>query len=89
MNIVLDQTSRIVVPKVIRDRFGLKPGDNLEVTIEADGIRLRPAAQASSLAEEGGMLVCSSTVPPDSGISERSSTNKETGAARKWAVFEA
>ncbi|MFO1491971.1 MAG: AbrB/MazE/SpoVT family DNA-binding domain-containing protein [Kiritimatiellia bacterium] len=66
MNIVLDQTSRIVVPKVIRDRFGLKPGDNLEVTIEADGIRLRPAAQASSLAEEGGMLVCSSTVPPDS-----------------------
>lgn len=64
MQITLDQMSRIVVPKAIRDRFALKPGDDLEITIEADGIRLRPAAPASPLAEEGGILVCSSAVPP-------------------------
>ena len=54
---------RIVVPKAIRDRFALKPGDDLGITIEPDGIRLRPTAPVSPLAEEGGILVCSSAVP--------------------------
>jgi AbrB family looped-hinge helix DNA binding protein len=64
MNITLDRMSRIVVPKAIRDRFAIKPGDDLEMTVESDGIRLRPAVPASPLAEEGGLLVCSSAVPP-------------------------
>ena len=53
MNIALDRISLIVVPKAIRDRFGLKPGDNLEVIIETDGIHLRPAALASPFANDG------------------------------------
>jgi AbrB family looped-hinge helix DNA binding protein len=64
MQITLDRMSRIVVPKAIRDRFALKPGDDLEITIEPDGIRLRPAAPTSPLTEECGILVCSSAVPP-------------------------
>jgi len=64
MQITLDRMSRIVVPKAIRDRFALKPGDDLEITIEPDGIRLRPTSPASPLAEESGILVCSSAVPP-------------------------
>jgi AbrB family looped-hinge helix DNA binding protein len=63
MHITLDRMSRIVVPKAIRDRFAMKPGDDLEITIEADGIRLRPTAPASPLADEDGLLVCSSEVP--------------------------
>jgi len=64
MQITLDRMSRIVVPKAIRDRFALKPGDNLELTLETDGIRLRPAMATSPLTEEGGILVCSSALPP-------------------------
>ena len=56
--------NRIVVPKAIRDRFALKPGDDLELTLEPDGIHLRPAVPTSPLTEEGGILVCSSEVPP-------------------------
>jgi AbrB family looped-hinge helix DNA binding protein len=63
MQITLDRMSRIVVPKAIRDRFALKPGDDLEISIEADGIRLRPAVPASPLAVASGLLVCSSEVP--------------------------
>jgi AbrB family looped-hinge helix DNA binding protein len=63
MQISLDRMSRIVVPKAIRDRFALKPGDGLEITIEGDGIRLRPAVTPSPITEEAGMLVCSSEVP--------------------------
>lgn len=64
MQVTLDRMSRIVVPKAIRDRFALKPGDELEISVELDGIRLRPLAPASPLAEESGILVCSSEVPP-------------------------
>jgi len=64
MPLALDRMGRIVVPKAIRDRFALKPGDELEITIEPDGVRLRPASPALPLTEESGILVCSSAVPP-------------------------
>ncbi len=64
MKLTLDKMSRVVVPKPVRDRFALKPGDELEVTIEADGIRLTPAIPVRALAEENGILVCASEVPP-------------------------
>jgi len=64
MKLMLDKMSRLVVPKGLRDRFSLKPGDTLEVTVEPDGIRLRPVQPASPIAEENGILVCSSEVPP-------------------------
>jgi AbrB family looped-hinge helix DNA binding protein len=64
MQITLDRMCRIVVPKAIRDRFALKPGDDLEITLEPDGIRLRPVSPASPITEESGILVCSSAVPP-------------------------
>jgi AbrB family looped-hinge helix DNA binding protein len=64
MKLTLDKMSRLVVPKGLRDRFALKPGDSLEVTLEPDGIRLRPVQPLSTIAEEDGILVCSSEVPP-------------------------
>lgn len=64
MRLTLDKMSRLVVPKGLRDRFALKPGDSLEVTLEPDGIRLRPVQPLSTIAEENGILVCSSEVPP-------------------------
>lgn len=63
MTLTLDKMSRLVVPKPLRDRFSLKPGDELEVTVEADGIRLRPVVPRSPLAEESGILLCASEVP--------------------------
>lgn len=63
MKLTLDKMSRLVVPKGLRDRFALKPGDELEVTLEADGIRLRPMQPSSPISEENGVLVCCSEVP--------------------------
>lgn len=63
MRLTLDKMSRVVVPKGLRDRFALKPGDSLEVTLEPDGIRLRPVQPLSPVAEENGILVCCSEVP--------------------------
>lgn len=64
MTLTLDKMSRLVVPKALRDRFALAPGDELEVSVEADGFKLRPVPPASPLTLESGILVCSSEVPP-------------------------
>ncbi len=63
MTLTLDKMNRLVVPKQLRDRFALQAGDDLEVTLEADGIKLRPLHPASPIATEAGLLVCSSELP--------------------------
>ena len=63
MKTTLDRMSRIVVPKAIRDRFALGPGDRLEIVVSPDGILLRPHAPKSPLTEEFGIFLCSSEVP--------------------------
>ena len=63
MTIALDKMHRLVVPKSLRDRFSLHSGDELEITVEPDGIKLRPLRPAASTVTEAGILVCSSEVP--------------------------
>jgi AbrB family looped-hinge helix DNA binding protein len=61
MKATIDGAGRLVIPKVLRDRLGLRQG---QVEIEADGadLRVRPAA-GDTLDELDGWLVV-----PDSGI---------------------
>ena len=54
MNVKIDKSGRIVVPKVLRDRLGLKPEMELEVHEQADGMFLRvPAPEATMVRIEG------------------------------------
>ena len=42
MLVNLKQNSQVTIPKNIIDKLKLKIGDNLEITIENDGIKLKP-----------------------------------------------
>ncbi|MGE0471756.1 MAG: AbrB/MazE/SpoVT family DNA-binding domain-containing protein [Nitrospira sp.] len=57
MNVKIDQSSRIVVPKPLRDRLGLKPGMALEVQEHADGVFLRVPIPHSTMVNVDGLLV--------------------------------
>lgn len=63
MTLALDEMGRLVVPKPLRDKFLLKPGDELDITVETDGIKLRPHQPVPATATENGILVCASEVP--------------------------
>lgn len=63
MRVTLDKMNRLVVPKAVRDRYGLMTGDELELTLEADGFRMRPAKPTSALTVKDGVLLCASEVP--------------------------
>jgi AbrB family looped-hinge helix DNA binding protein len=58
MRATIDQAGRLVIPKAIRDRLGLRPGA-VEVVADGAGIRVEPIA-GESLVERGGRLV----IPP-------------------------
>ena len=55
MRTTIDKAGRLVIPKVLRDRLGLRPGE-VEVTADGAALRVEPVA-ADHLVEEAGRLV--------------------------------
>lgn len=53
----IDTAGRVVLPKTVRDIFGLKAGDELRLDIDEHGIRLEPSAKEGRLVREGKVLV--------------------------------
>ena len=67
MHLTLDRFGRMVLPKSIRDDFGLHPGDVLEAEEQKDAIVLRPAQRPDCLKREGRVLVFSGKAAGDVG----------------------
>ena len=59
MRVTIDKAGRIVVPKPVRDRLGLRPGDELDLVEGPDGLILTPPPrQRAQLVEtDDGWLV--------------------------------
>ena len=57
MEVTIDGAGRIVIPKAVRDRFGLHKDSRLEVEETADGLVLKPMEQESGLIRRNGRLV--------------------------------
>jgi len=62
MKATIDKAGRLVIPKSLRERLGLRPGV-VEVVADGTGIRVEPLA-AESLDERGGRLV----IPPSGAV---------------------
>lgn len=59
MLLALDKFGRMVLPKAIREDFGLVPGDRLEATEQGDCIVLRPVREHAVVKSKEGVLVFS------------------------------
>jgi AbrB family looped-hinge helix DNA binding protein len=57
MRITIDRAGRIVVPKEIRQRLGLRAGTELEIVDHPDGILLRIPEMQPTLLSMNGLLV--------------------------------
>jgi len=57
MEVTIDSAGRIVVPKAVRDRYGLRKDGRLELEETAEGVFLKPIKSGSALVRKRGRLV--------------------------------
>lgn len=62
MKTTIDKAGRVVIPAAIRERAGLSPGAELEITEDEVGIRLERVAAGPRLIKIGKRLVARPTV---------------------------
>jgi len=55
--LTLDKAGRVVLPKPVRDRLQLAPGDTLQLETQGENITLRPVRQNVTLKKEFGIWV--------------------------------
>lgn len=55
MRATIDKAGRVVIPRALRDRVGMRPGE-VEITPDGAGVRIEPVA-GEGLVESGGRLV--------------------------------
>lgn len=65
MKTTLDRFGRVVVPKDIRDRLGLRPGAEIEIDEKGNEVVLKPIEHEASLMVKEGVLVYSGTATGD------------------------
>ena len=63
MTLRIDAAGRIVVPKPLRQRLGLRAGMELEVDENADGLTLKPVSDKPAMARENGFWVHQGIAP--------------------------
>lgn len=63
MRTTIDKAGRVVIPAGIRERAGLTPGAELEVSADEFGIRLERVASGPRLVKVGRRTVARPTAP--------------------------
>ncbi|MEO9224549.1 MAG: AbrB/MazE/SpoVT family DNA-binding domain-containing protein [Acidimicrobiales bacterium] len=60
MKTTIDSAGRLVVPKVLRDRLGLKPGSTVDVSPYGAGLQMVPVSRTARIRTTRGALVAAS-----------------------------
>ena len=63
MTLKIDKAGRVVLPKPVRDRFGLRAGSSLQVQETPEGVVLKPISKRPSLVRAGRFLVHTGKLP--------------------------
>jgi AbrB family looped-hinge helix DNA binding protein len=66
MRTTIDKAGRVVIPAAVRERAGLTPGTQLEISVDELGVRLERVGPAPRLVRVGKRLVARPTAPPES-----------------------
>lgn len=65
MRTTIDRAGRVVIPAALRERAGLTPGSELEVSADDQGVRIQRVAPGPRLVRVGKRLVARPTVSAD------------------------
>lgn len=68
MEVTLDSVGRIVVPKVLRDALGLRPGSTVDISRYGSGLQVVPTGRTARLVDEDGALVATGETTIDDDV---------------------
>ncbi len=63
MRTTIDGSGRVVVPKVLRDALGLRPGSDVEITLRDGHIEIEPTTVPMHLVDHDGITVAETDAP--------------------------
>ena len=64
MNLKIDKSGRVILPKPVRDRLGVRAGSEIEARETPEGVLLKPVERRSSLTKKGSFWVFTGELPP-------------------------
>jgi AbrB family looped-hinge helix DNA binding protein len=64
MTLKIDKAGRVILPKPLRDRLGLREGSELELEETPEGVVLKPAERRPSMVRKQGIWVHTGKLPP-------------------------
>lgn len=67
MKTTIDKAGRLVIPRALRDRVGLRAGE-VELTVDGAGIRIEPVPGEELEEVEGRLVIPASGVPVDDAL---------------------
>jgi AbrB family looped-hinge helix DNA binding protein len=65
MTLHIDKAGRVVLPKPVRDRLGLREGSELELIETAGGLTLKTVADEPAMVKKQGLWVHTAKVPAE------------------------
>ncbi len=73
--VTLDRAGRVVLPKTVRDKLQLSPGDTFDLTVQGDDVTLRPRRSSTPLQKERGIWVFRTGEPLTAAETEKTLRN--------------
>lgn len=68
MEATVDSVGRVVIPKVLRDALGLRPGSTVDISPYGAGLQLLPTGRTARLIHESGVLVATGETQIDDDV---------------------
>ena len=84
MTLKIDKAGRVILPKPVRDRLGLRAGSDIEVEETPEGVVLKPMHHNSALVRKGRFLIHNGEIPPGYDIVRAIEDDREERARRVW-----
>jgi len=86
MTLKIDKAGRVILPKPVRDRLGLRAGIDIEVEETPEGLVLKPVHHRSAVIREGKFLVHDGEIPPGYDIVMAIEDEREERDRRVWGL---
>jgi AbrB family looped-hinge helix DNA binding protein len=84
MTLTIDKAGRVILPKPLRDKLGLRGGSTLEMEETPEGVLLKPASHKPSLVRKGRFLVHTGELPRGYDLTDAINEDRDDRARKIW-----